>query len=77
MIHKTQFSLDLGKQSETYFNLLSNEDFDFKTKKILINITKSKNTIEVDISCNSILDLKIANSAIIRSLEIIEKTLKI
>ena len=69
--------LELGELSEIYFKLLKEEDYDFKTKKIKINIEKDKTSIIADITANSILDLKIADSAFIRSLEVIEKTLSI
>jgi len=77
MTFNSKFSLELGSEVDLYFNLLSDEDFDFKTKNILINISKNNTSINIDITCNSLLDLKIANSAIIKSLEIITKTLKI
>jgi len=77
MTFNSNYSLELGSKVDIYFNLLSEEDFDFKTKNILINISKTNNSINIDIICEKLLDLKIANSAIIRSLEIITKTLKI
>lgn len=69
--------LDLGDLSEIYFKLLSDEDYDFKTKKIKVDIEKEKNLVIIDITASSILDLKIANSAFIRSLEVIDKTLNV
>lgn len=69
------FSLNFGKDNNFFYKLLKEEDFDFKTKDILIKIEKEKN-LKVDIECNSVLDLKIATNALIKSLETIEKTLK-
>jgi hypothetical protein len=77
MTQNSSFSLDLGDKVDLYFSLLSDENFDFKTKNILVNLEKKNNSIIINITCESLLDIKIANSAIIRSLEIIEKTLKI
>jgi hypothetical protein len=77
MVQKSSFSLHLGDKIDLYFSLLSDENFDFKTKNILVNLEKQNNSIIIDITCENLLDIKIANSAIIRSLEIIEKTLKI
>ena len=69
--------MDFGDKVDLYFSLLLDENFDFKTKNILVNLEKQNNSIIINIICESLLDIKIANSAIIRSLEIIEKTLKI
>lgn len=77
MTQKSSFSLDFGDKVDLYFSLLSDENFDFKTKNILVELEKQNNSILINITCESLLDIKIANSAIIRSLEIIEKTLKI
>ena len=73
---KTSFELDFGELNNFYYNLLCEEDFDFKTKEIDLNISKNNN-LEVEISCQSILELKIANNALIKSLETINKTLSI
>ena len=69
--------LELGSLSETYFKLLSEEDYDFKTKEILVEIEKEDDSIIANIFTNSIVDLKIADSAFIKSLEVIEKTLNV
>lgn len=76
-MQKSSFFLNLGDKVDLYYSLLSDENFDFKTKNIIVNIKKQNNSIIINITCESLLDIKIANSAIIRSLEIIEKTLKI
>jgi hypothetical protein len=73
---KTVFKFDFGQLNDFYYNLLCEEDFDFKTKKIDFNI-KNDNNLEVEISCQSVLELKIANNALIKSLETIGKTLSI
>jgi hypothetical protein len=72
----SQINLDLGDKNQTYFKLLKEEDFDFKTKDIKISV-ELKDQIEVQLETSSILDLKIATTALIKSLEVIEKTLKV
>ncbi len=77
MTQTSSFSLDLGDKVDLYFSLLCDENFEFKTKNILVKLEKQNNSILINMTCETLLDIKIANSAIIRSLEIIEKTLKI
>jgi len=78
---KLNFVLDLDFEEENnlYYKLLKNEDFDFKTKDIAIIIAQNSkdNKIKVEFEVNSVIDLKIASTAVIKSLEIINKTLKI
>lgn len=74
---KSTFSLNFEDQTQLYYDLLNDEDFDFKTKNIQIKITQNNSSLIITIHCDTILDLKIANSAILRSLEIINKTLQI
>jgi hypothetical protein len=69
------YSLDFGDLNDFYYSLLVEEDFDFRGRDIKILISKNKN-IDLRIEVSSILDLKIASSALIKSLEIIEKTNK-
>ncbi|MFW6026280.1 MAG: hypothetical protein ACOC16_00500 [Nanoarchaeota archaeon] len=76
MRFKSNFYLDFEDSNELYYNLLAQEDFNFRTKNIKINILM-KNKIEVEVLCDSIIEFKIAHSAIIKSLEVIDKTLKI
>lgn len=73
----SNFFLDFNEDVDKYYSLLSNEDFDFKSKNILIKISKKGTSVELYLECDSILDLKIATSAIIRSLEVIKKTLEL
>ena len=77
MILISSFSLDFKDKVDLYFSLLSDENFEFKTKNILVKLEKQNNLILINITCETLLDIKIANSAIIRSLEIINKTLNI
>lgn len=74
---ESKFSLDFKEKSDIYYRLLLEEDFDFKTKNINIKIELKENLVLVFIYTSSILDLKIGTSALIKSLEIIEKTLNI
>ncbi len=77
MNFKSTFILDFGKENNLYYELLKEEDFDFKTKDININIGKNNNNLEIDVVCNCVLDLKIGINALIKSLEIINKTLNV
>jgi len=77
MNFSSNFFLDFGEEAETYFSLLSNEDFDFKTKNILVKVTKEGPVVSVRLECDCVLDLKIASSSIIRSLEVIKKTISV
>lgn len=77
MRYVSRFSLDLGEQAQIYFNLLSEEDFDFKTKDIKVDVTLQDLTVNVEILCSSLIDLKIGTSSVIKSLEIIHKTLEV
>ena len=71
-------NLDLEVQRNNYFDLLSEEDFDFRTKQIDINLKKIEdNFLEIKVLASSILDLKIGMNAVIKSLEVIDKSLKI
>ncbi len=76
MKHIANFSLDFGNLNKTYYDLLIEEDFDFKTKDIKVDISNEKD-LGVSIKANSILDIKIGATALIKSLEIIEKTLNV
>jgi len=72
------FFLDLNSKTDVYYNLLLEEDFDFKSKDISLSIEKvTPDQLKVSIDVEKIIDLKIANSAFIKSLEIIEKSLNI
>lgn len=73
----SNLKLNFGKKNEMFYSLLKEEDFDFKTKEILVKIEKLDEEIFVNLECSSVLDLKIATNALIKSLEIIEKTLNI
>lgn len=72
------FFLNFEKQSDLYYNLLLEEDFEFKTKDISIDIEKvNKTELKVSILAKSVIDMKIAVNAFMKSLEVIEKTLNI
>ena len=71
------FDLDLEDKNEVYYNLLIEEDFDFKTKDITIDIKKEEDLLKVFFECDSLLDLKIATNAFVKSLEVIEKSLNV
>ncbi|MCA9496757.1 MAG: hypothetical protein KC589_07445 [Nanoarchaeota archaeon] len=71
-------NLNLENQRDNYFDLLSEEDFDFRTKDINIELEKfNSDSLKIEVLANSILDLKIGMNAIIKSLEVIDKSLKI
>lgn len=66
-------------ESDFYYNLLKEEDFDFRNKNIdltILNDSKNNN-LKININTDSLIDLKIANSAVIKSFEIIQKTINI
>jgi len=69
--------LNFGENTDTFYSLLLEEDFDFKTKNININFLKNNDKIEINFQVSKILDLKIASSAVIKSLEVIDKTMQI
>ena len=73
---KSSFCFDFGNLNENYYKLLTEEDFDFKNKDIKLSINLT-NSLDVELDVGSVLDLKIATSALIKSLEIIDKTLNI
>lgn len=76
MKFQSSFQLDVGGLSEIYFTLLKEEDFNFKTKDISILVEKNNSLVEIIIKANSILDIKIGSTAVIKSLEIIDKVIK-
>lgn len=73
----SKFSFDFGEQKNFFYKLLSEEDFDFKTKNITLEINLKDGLVLVNLFAESVLDLKIGSSALIKSLEIIDKTLNI
>ena len=77
MKYTCDFCLDLGKNSQFYSNLLSQEDFDFKTKDIIVSINNEKNILNIKVICDSLIDLKIGSSSVMKSLEIIEKIISL
>lgn len=77
MIIENSFKLENLKDLEFYFKLLKEEDFDFRNKNINILILKEKKDLVVKIKAESFLDIKIGFSAVLKSLEIIYKSLNI
>ncbi|MEC8220867.1 MAG: hypothetical protein VX028_02240 [Nanoarchaeota archaeon] len=75
MKHSVRYSLNLGKNLQTYYSLLIEEDFDFKTKNIVVSISKDDKSLCITVSCDSLIELKIGTTAVQKSLDIIEKTL--
>jgi len=73
---RSSFVFDFGELNQAYYKLLIEEDFDFKTKKINLNINLT-DSLEIELNVGSILDMKIATNALIKSLEIIDKTLNV
>ena len=71
------FLFNFEKDTDLYYKLLKEEDFDFKTKDISLNVLKEGNQVKVVLSSNSVLELKIGTNALIKSLEVIDKTLKV
>ena len=77
MKFNSNYSFDFGSNNKLYLDLLSEEDFDFKTKDINIEVSENNNKVEVSLICDSVLDLKIGTNALIKSLEVITKTLEV
>jgi hypothetical protein len=73
----SEFTFNFGEQTKTYFKLLEEEDFDFKTKDINFYFNLDSDKINVKIDAKSILELKIGTTALIKTLEVIEKTLNL
>jgi tRNA threonylcarbamoyladenosine modification (KEOPS) complex Pcc1 subunit len=73
---KSNFELDFKKDNKIIYKLLKEEDYNFKTKNINIDISYKK-IVQINIEVETLIDLKIANNSLIQSLEIIQKTLKI
>lgn len=72
------FFLNFDDATEMYYKLLLEEDFDFKTKDIKIDVEKiSKSEVKVSIFAKSVIDMKIAVSAFMKSVEVIDKTLNV
>lgn len=65
------------EEVQKYYELLINEDFDFKTKDIDVNFKLDSNNILVTINASSFIDTKIGVSSVMKSLEVIEKTFDI
>ncbi len=70
------FSFNFGDLNDFYFKLLKEEDFDFKSKQILINIENNRK-LDIGVECSNVLDLKIVTNALIKSIETINKTLNV
>jgi hypothetical protein len=75
MKFNVDYSLILGEDLQTYYSLLKEEDFNFKTKSIDVLISILDNKLFIQVSCDSIIDLKIGTTAVQKSLDIIQKTL--
>ena len=72
------FFLDFDSKSDLYYSLLLEEDFDFKTKDIKIDIERvNKKEVKVSIFTKSVIDMKIAVNAFMKSVEVIDKTLNV
>ena len=77
MIFTSILVLDFKEDNKLFFDLLKEENFDFSPKNIGVEIKFINSKIKIDFHGSSILDLKIASNAVIKSLEIINKTLNV
>lgn len=77
MKYSIHYSLSLGENLQTFYSLLKEEDFDFKTKNIVVSISKDDKSLCIKVSCDSLIELKIGTTAVQKSLDIIEKTLNL
>lgn len=71
------FKLNFGDKTDIYYKVLKEEDFDFKTKNIKINISKESNDIVINCIVDNFIEFKIASNAVMNSIEIINKTINI
>jgi tyrosine-protein phosphatase YwqE len=77
MKFNVDYSLNLGENLQTFYSLLQEEDFNFKTKNIDVLFSIINDKLLIQVTCNSLIDLKIGTTAVQKSLDIIEKTLAI
>lgn len=77
MEFSSNFSFNFGENTNLYYKLLKEEDFDFKAKDIILNIRQNSDLIKVTLDCKTVLDFKIGVNALIKSLEVIDKTLNL
>ena len=73
----TTYELDFGEKSLFYVNLLKEEDFDFKTKSVVVKISQKNSKVFIEVFADSLLELKVGTSSVMKSLEIISKTLNL
>ncbi|MCA9486269.1 MAG: hypothetical protein H6500_01120 [Candidatus Woesearchaeota archaeon] len=76
MMITTKIHCSFEKNSDLFYKVLSSEDFDFRTKNISLNLNKAPEGFEIALGAPSILDFKIGINALVRSLEVAEKTLE-
>lgn len=69
--------LDLKEHSDLYYSLLQEEDFDFRNKEVFVKVDKEDSNVLVTLETGSILELKIGMTAVMKSLEVIDKTLQV
>lgn len=67
--------IQINSDDKDLYDLLSEEDFDFKTKDIIVNLFD--NPLKIEIITKNLLDFKIASNSIYKSLLTIEKVEKI
>lgn len=70
-------NLDLKEHSDLYYSLLQEEDFDFRNKQVFVKVDKEDSNVLVTLETGSILEFKIGMTAIMKSLEVIDKTLQV
>lgn len=70
-----EVKIHLDERTQLFYDLLCEEDYDFKNKEIEIDIHKADRDLLIHISAHSLTEYKIASTALIKSLEVIEKTL--
>lgn len=71
----TVYELDFGNKSSFFVELLKEEDFDFKTKSVVVNVSLKYSKVFIEVFADSLLELKVGTSSVMKSLEIISKTL--
>lgn len=69
--------IEVNSDNENLHELLKEEDYNFKTKDIIVNLLEKKNPLKIEIITKNLLDFKIATNSIQKSLLTIEKVEKI
>ena len=72
------FTLNLEKDKvHLYSKILSEEDFEFGNKNINVEVSCEGEILKIEVFASTIHELKIGVSSVIKSLEVVEKTISV